>query len=72
MTDKQEFIKSLRDLLQKYNVGISVGFGECSDLYGVYDKHLQLIDTKTWQSFFRVDQWDMTYRDLEEDENDTE
>ena len=44
MTDKvstlNEFKKELKALLDKYNASIEVGCSDCSDLHGVYDKHL--------------------------------
>lgn len=39
-TDKKEFLKELKDLLEKYNACISWTCGEGSDTYGIYDDHI--------------------------------
>ena len=40
MSNLNEFKKELKALLLKYDASIDVGYSDCSDLYGVNDRHL--------------------------------
>lgn len=39
-TDKKEFLKDLKELLEKYNACISWACDDGSDLYGIYNDHI--------------------------------
>ena len=64
MDNKQEFLKELRELLQKYNVSIQADVGFGSDTHGIHEQHLKICDSKD-KPFFRVESWDLTYEDLD-------
>lgn len=62
------FKKDLAAVLLKHNAAISFTCGECSDLAGIYDEHMEgslWIDGK--EIFFRLTadgHWDLTEDDL--------
>lgn len=39
-SELSNFKRELRELLQKYNASIEVGYADCSDTHGMYDEHM--------------------------------
>lgn len=65
---KNEFLKELKDLLMKYNVGISFDVSDCSDTHGlsgekmvVYHKDPSSFKTENW---LVVDGWFINEGDI--------
>jgi fructose-1-phosphate kinase PfkB-like protein len=65
MDNKQEFVKELRELLQKYNVSIAAGECPVSDAHGIYDKHMEIYSNFDYQTILTVDGWTLDQTNLD-------
>ena len=65
MDNKQEFVKELRELLQKYNVSIQAGVGEGSDTHGICEEHIEIYSNFDYKAIFTVDGWTLDQTDLD-------
>ena len=65
---KTQFAKELQVLLEKYDVSIGFGVGECSDTYGLYGEHMLIEPThrqeQGWQ--IKITGWVISADDLKE------
>lgn len=57
-TDRNEFLKELHSLLEKYNATIEWCCSDCSDLHGVYASHLEIHLNDSEEIHFRYDNID--------------
>lgn len=57
-TDKREFLTELKALMEKYNATIDWCCDSCSDLYGVYDSHIEISLNNTTDIVFDYDSVD--------------
>lgn len=67
---KDEFLRELKALLEKYRVSIGFSVGECSDTYGLYDEQVCIDHQISPESFHEerwlsVDGWWMDAKDIE-------
>lgn len=58
---KQEFLKELKALLQKYNVSIQAGME--SDPQAVYGEHMAIFDSNE-NPVYRVNGWSLYHSDI--------
>jgi len=59
---QKEFLKELKNLLKKYNAGITFAVSDTSDTYGLSDERLEIyIDNKT---ICKINGWSMDKTDL--------
>lgn len=70
MSQKNEFLKELKVLLEKYDVSISFNVGESCDTHGFYDERMvieHLIKKGSWQTeeWLSVDGWEFGASDVE-------
>lgn len=42
MSKLSEFKKELKELLNKYDASIKLGFADCSDTHGMYDERIEV------------------------------
>ncbi len=64
MTNKDEFLKEFRALLEKHNVYIAFSVGASSDCHGLYDERLEIIDEGTRETIYKVDGWTLSNTDI--------
>jgi hypothetical protein len=66
---KEEFMKELKALLEKYNVCISATVGKGSDTHGIYDEQIvvyhQIGDSFKTEDWLIVDGWSLDKNDIE-------
>jgi len=65
MENKEEFLKELKALLQKYNVTISAGVGEGSDTHGISEEHVEIYSNFNYKTVFKVEGWSLTHEDID-------
>ncbi len=53
---KEEFLKELKALLDKYDVSISFSVGSSSDTHGLYDEKI-VIDHRISKNSFKEETW---------------
>lgn len=58
-TDKREFLTELKALMEKYNATIDWRCDSNSDLYGVYDSHIEISLNDTTDISFEYDSVDV-------------
>lgn len=68
MSKAADFKRELRALLEKYGASIGVGYGDCSDTYGMYDEHMT-VDFDDRTSVRVCDCWGIDASDLREDDD---
>ncbi len=51
----EKFLEELHALLDKYDATIHVGYGEYSDMHGVYDQHISVSIGR--ETVHRIDDW---------------
>ena len=61
LNNKQEFLKELKALLQKYNVSIQAGME--SDPQAIYGEHIAIFDSKD-NAIYKVDGWSLYDSDI--------
>ena len=62
MSDKQEFLKELKSLLERCNVSIEAGME--SDPQAIHGCHIEFYDAKR-KVIYRVDDWYLDHSDIE-------
>ncbi len=65
MDNKQEFVKELRELFQKYNVSIQAGVGENSDTHGISDEHIEIYSNFDYKTILMVNGWSLDQTNLD-------
>ena len=53
---KEQFLKELKALLDKYDASISFSVGSCSDTHGLYDEKM-VIDHRISKDSFKEETW---------------
>ncbi len=53
---REEFLRELKALMEKYDVSIGFSVGECSDTHGLYDEKL-VIDHRLKKGSFKEETW---------------
>lgn len=53
---KEQFLKELGELLEKYDVSIGFSVGSCSDTHGLYDEKM-VIDHRISKNSFKEETW---------------
>lgn len=64
MTQKNEFLTKLKDLLKEYDVSIGFSVSDCSDTYGLSEECLK-IEHGNLEEWASINGWWMDYSDLE-------
>jgi hypothetical protein len=54
--NKEQFLKELKDLMEKYNVTIGFSVGSCSDTHGLYDEKI-VIDHRVSKDNWKEETW---------------
>jgi hypothetical protein len=62
MSDKQEFLKELKTLLEKHKISIEAGTE--SDPQAIHGCHIEFYNTKR-EVIYRVDDWYLNHSDIE-------
>lgn len=61
---KEEFIKELKTLLEKYDVNIGFVCDPCSDTNGIYEAGLEVCENKTGKQVLRTHGWNFDANNL--------
>lgn len=74
MSQKNEFLKELKALLEKYDVSIGFSIGEGSDTHGLYDERITINhrikkDSFIEEEWLSVDGYDIFASDVEVSED---
>lgn len=65
MTQKNEFLIKLKDLLKEYDVSIGFNCSDCSDTHGIYDAHMIIYQNKSpWKTIFKTGGWELSSEDI--------
>lgn len=61
----QDFKQELKTLLKKHNACINVGYGDGTDIYGIYDEHL-VLELAGLPTVRLAETWYLHHTDLKE------
>lgn len=62
--NKENMLKELKALLEKYNITIGFSCGEGSDTHGIYDENMEISCNKTGRILFSNYGWSIYKGDL--------